>query len=526
MKDSRAIPRLVAWLIIILGMLACRAGFLEDVIYNIDEAEYAVAADALDHGWLPGVDLLGSTKPPGIAVLFNLLFHIFGRSMAVIHVAHVILMIGAGILLVELAIALWSATAAVPAALLFWMVLNSFNLPHEIIALNVESPGILLILGAFLLVWAPSRSRWRILLGGILAGAAILFRQSLGAFLLPLIFLVGKDSNRPLRGIVVLLAGVCLPWLPVFVVYAQAGALAWTWDSWVRYPITYSSDTGILGFLDALYLNLTDFATQATIPLAAAIGGGIVVWRSPKDRGRSFLFWMTLASVLALFSGSRFFGHYWIQIYPVLALLGVPAWFTLWRGTRIYRLLLVGAIAIGGLVATLHFPTWRLWDHYAPPRGVAFFHLGKESLEIKTAEFVRANTEPDETIVVWGYCPQIYYHADRLPGVRDYLCQYITGYSPGSFDPFSQRAPRSCGHIRAEEMFVEDLERRRPKYVFDLVQVYDYTFPFIKYSIRSYPMLADYMRRRYLPEGRIGDVLVYRRRTPADTWWPSQEDVK
>ena len=518
--------RPAAWLIILLGMLLCRLSFVEEVIYNIDEAEYAVAADGLGRGWLPGADLLGSTKPPGIALLFHLLFEIFGRSMTVIHAAHLVLMIAAGILLVELAVAMWGLLAAIPAAVLFWMVSNSFNLPYEIMALNVESPGILFLLAALLLAWRARDAGWRWLLCGVFAGTAMLFRQTFAAFLLPLFFLALSDGVLRRRKTWLTLTGVLLPWLPVLAVYASRDALGWAWDSWVRYPFAYSGDTGVLGFLEALYLNTTDFALQAAVSVAAAVGGAILLWKTSRCRLRSFLMWMTLASVLALFSGSRFFGHYWFQIFQVVALSGVPAWLALADGSRVRKLLFYGGLALGVLIAAIRFPLWREWDKGAPREDVSVFQLGESALEIEIGRFARENTDPEQTIAVWGYCPQIYFHANRLPGVRDYLCHYITGYSPGSFDPMSERAVRSCGHPLAEKMFVEDLERRQPKYIFDLVQVYDYAFPFLKYSLRTYPMLADYLRQNYLPEGQIGDVFVYRRRTPQDTWWPSSADVE
>lgn len=526
LKISLAIQRPAAWLVILLGMLLCRLSFVDETIYNIDEAEYAVAADALKQGWLPGVDLLGSTKPPGVSLLYFLLFEIVGRSLTVIHAAHLAIAIAAGILLVELAVALWGILAAIPAAFLFWMVSNSFNLPYEIIALNVESPGIVFALAAFLLAWKARGRAWVWLLCGVFAGIAMLFRQTFAAFLLPLFYLAWSESERRTRGVVFALLGVFLPWLPVLIVYAGRGALAWVWDSWVRYPFTYSGDTGILGFFEALYYNGSDFAFQAFVPLAAAVGGLILLWKRPRGRVRSFLVLLTLAAVLALCSGSRFYGHYWIQVFPIVALLGVPAWLALAGGSRSRKLLLYGGLALGVLIAALHFPLWHTWDRGAMPRGVSIYRLGEESLELKVGQFARENTASEQTIAVWGYCPQIYFHANRLPGVRDYLCHYITGYSPGSFDPMTQRAVRPFGHPQAEAMFVEDLQSRQPKFIFDLVQVYDYTFPFVKYSMRSYPRIAEYVIQNYLPEGQIGDVFVYRRRTPDDTWWPSREDIE
>jgi len=171
--------RLPAWILLAVGMIICRALYLENVIYNIDEAEYAVAADAMNHHWLPGADLLGSTKPPGIAVLFNLLFHVFGRSMIVIHVAHLVMMIVMGALTVELAAKLWGQRAILPSALLFWIVANSFNNPSEMIALNVETPAVLLGLAAMLIALSRSRRWWIPVVTGALLGLAAMFRQSL-----------------------------------------------------------------------------------------------------------------------------------------------------------------------------------------------------------------------------------------------------------------------------------------------------------------------------------------------------------
>jgi hypothetical protein len=229
-----------------------------------------------------------------------------------------------------------------------------------------------------------------------------------------------------------------------------------------------------------------------------------------------------LLSFIALAVGSRFFGHYFIQFFPAVALIGVPAWFYLHDKSLAWRRIAAGGIAIGCIAALLHFPFWHYWDDGAPRPGQSTARITPDDLDIKTAEFVKENTQPGETIVVWGYAPQIYYLSERLPGVRDYICHYITGYSPGSFDPFTTRAFRDYGHPRAEDFFIEDLEIRQPKYIFDLSEVFYYEASFIQYPIRLYPKLTDYLLTHYLPEGAISEIKIYRRRTPEDTWWPDQ----
>lgn len=526
MNCSPAIRRLLAWSVIIAGMAISRGGFLEDVVYNIDEAEYAVAADALKLGWLPGMDLLGTTKPPAIALLYGTLFEMFGRSMTVIHAAHLVLVILTGVVFVELAAALWGISAVLPSAILFWMAFNSFSLPSEIVALNVESPGIFFVLLGLLLAWKWPRSGWAAILAGATVGIAVLFRQSFLAFMVPLVIALWRDRRLCGRQLGLSVLGFLIPWLPVLSIYAGRGALAWAWDSWVRYPIDYAGDTGIGGFIEALYRNASEFAIQAFVPLGLAIYGGIMLLRRRRDGEVVFASALFGASFVALCSGSRFFGHYWIQFFPVLALLGTAAWLELSNGTARRRWLLYGIVALGTAVAALHFPTWRLWDDFAPPRGASEYRLGVEQLELTIADFFRENTSADETVVVWGYCPQIYYHARRLPGVRDFLCHYITGYSPGTFDPRFERSFRSSGHPMAEQIFIEDIENRRPKYIVDLVQIPEYYFPFTHYSLRQYSNLAEYLRLKYLPEFAIGDARIYRRRTTQDQWWPSSEDTR
>ncbi len=501
--------RAIAWLLLFVGMLFCRGGFLEDVIYNIDEAEYAVAADALDHGWLPGVDLLGSTKPPGIVLLYDVLFHIFGRSLAVVHVAHLAIILLAGVLVAELAAALWGFAAIVPAALLFWMTSNSFSLPSEMLAMNVESPGLLFALLALWLAWTKASKGSGAMLAGVSLGVAMLFRQSFLFFGIPALYAIFSESRW--KGVFRCAMGVAIPWLPILIIYAARGGLGWALDSWIRYPLTYASDLGWFGFFEAFWRNSIEFVQQEAASLLIALVGVISWWQERRSRRGKFLLLLIVASFLALTSGSRFFGHYWIQVFPAVALLGAAGWLWLVNRGKSYRRALALVVAIGSLLTLRHYPLWRQWDPWAEPEGFSHYSLGRGEAEKALGQFAAANTSPDETIVVWGYCPQIYYYAHRLPGVRDYLCHYTTGFSPATFSPLVERAIRPYGHPRAQEMFAADLKARRPKFILDIAPIREYEFPFFQYPLRTYPLIADYVRANYHPEQSVAGALIYRR---------------
>jgi hypothetical protein len=502
--------RYIAWLLIVAGFVFCRFSFLEEVVYNVDEAEYAVAADGLSAGWRPGVELLGSTKPPAIALLYAALFEFCGRSMRVLHIAHLVIAILAGVLVVELGALVLGAGSAIPTALAYVALANSFATPSETLALNVESPGMLAALAALCLGWRISRVRGLILCG-ILIGIGGSFRQSILLFALPLLFIPVGPAARVQRA-TNLAAGILLAWLPIFFWYGGSGDLSWAWDSWVRYPADYASDLGVRGYFEALAATFSEFIQQSGFALFfSLLGLGALFLLRAQSQAR-WLFGLTVVSFLALSAGSRFYGHYFYQFYPALALLAALAWRELQTRSMIARGGLVLCAAVALIVSLRHFPNWYARETWHPPRGVSYFRLTAEQLEFAVADYVRENTVEDERITVWGYCPQIYYLAGRLPGTRDYLCHYVTGYSPQSFDPLSQTAPRAAGHPRAEEMFVADLAARAPRFIIDLVRVTDYDFPFLNYSLLNYPQIRDYVRAHYQPDREMGDVVIYRRR--------------
>ena len=505
-------------------MAFCRADFLDDVFYNIDEGEYVVAADALGHGWLPGLDLLGSSKTPAIAFLCYTLFHLFGRSLAVIHVAQLVMVIATGLLVIEIARRWWGAKALIPAALLFWIASNSFSLPQRVLSLNVESPGLLFAVLALWLLLTRVDSVASALAAGVTLGIAVMFRQSFVFFLIPAFYLANA-SERRWRALRLVGAGIAGSWLLLLVPYAVRGGLGWAFDSWVRYPLDYASDIGLTGYFEALWLNSIEFAQREWPVLLLALIGAVVLWRDRKILRGKFLFLLAMGSFLALSSGSRFTGQYWIQTYPALALFAVAGWMSLAARRKILRMGLVALVAVGALLSLGHFPFWRVWDPSVPPKGISPYALGEDQAERLAGDFAKQRTGPDDTILVWGYCPQIYYHAHRLPGVRDYIMHYVTGFSPGAFRPLEERAPRSSGHLRAQEMFLDDLTGRRPQYIFDLSDISSGEFTFVQYPITFYPPIAAYVRANYAPDTVLSGVLVYRLKSPLSNLPASSEQL-
>lgn len=477
-----------------LGFLICRFALIDPIFYNIDEAEYAVAAQALPHGLWPGAELLGSTKPPAIVFLYAGLFAVFGQSLYVVQIASVVLWIVALWLTMKVAARLLPEIPPWTAALTFFLLGNSFGHPRDLQALNVELPGVICILLAFLSLWRGSKQD--IFLSGLALGIAVMFRQSFVLYLIPAFIFVTKPLKRSAP---LLLAGALTPWLALFAAYGVTGRIGIAMDSWFRYPFVYAGDTGLFGFFQAARYNTFEILRDNPIPWLFAIVGTIAL---VKRRDVSTLILLT-AGVAAIAAGSRFWPHYYIQalsLFAIVAALGAHLLLAL--GPR-WNLTVRTLFTVGCILALLHFPFWRFWDDHAPSNGASPESLEVGSLEIELGRFAREQSSPDERIFVWGYCPQIYFHAQRLPGARDFLCHYTTGYSAGSQNPRQNAMPG------AEQMLIEDLRENRPALIFDISAVEFYPYSFLDYPITKYPELAAFVRTNYQPTAQVGSVAVY-----------------
>jgi len=128
--------------------------------------------------------------------------------------------------------------------------------------------------------------------------------------------------------------------------------------------------------------------------------------------------WLWLAGgVLSVLVGLRFFGHYYLQVLPPLALIGAGVLPDL---TPNLRRLAVGFTALSAsvMVAVAFLP--------ADERGLLPYGA--------VAADVRRITGPDDTVFVWGEFPEIYWASGREPATRFIHTGFLTGVSGGRDD--------------------------------------------------------------------------------------------
>ena len=189
------------------------------------------------------------------------------------------------------------------------------------------------------------------------------------------------------------------------------------------------------------------------------------------------------------------YGHYFLLTVPplsVLAGVGGAEWLTAAStGERRRLAALVSTMACGFLVAAWLF------------RGATDSWLGLHPDYRMASAYVRARTQPDDRLFVWGWFPALYVDADRCPASRFVYTHLLSGAR-------SQAGATTRGHLVPEAwpMLLDDLRRARPAYILDTSPGrYDYPFP-----PEQYPALARLLASDYRLETEIEGIRVFKRK--------------
>ncbi len=233
-------------------------------------------------------------------------------------------------------------------------------------------------------------------------GCAFLAKQTGGAVLLPVLWLCGASW----AGLVGLGLGAVLPVLLAALLTDPSGFLFWTVTGSGAYASFTGSELHVLG--RAL--------TNTAILTVACAGVLPLLVRARRPEPKDLWLWLA-ASGGAVALGFHFFGHYYLQLTPPLALLATAALRHLPR-PRAMRALITTACC-----ATL-FLTWGLLT----PRP-ELTHAER------LAEAIGRHTAPQDRILVWGIHPETYWLSDRTPATRYLTAGLLTNYSGGRDGP-------------------------------------------------------------------------------------------
>ncbi|MEW6130038.1 MAG: glycosyltransferase family 39 protein [Acidobacteriota bacterium] len=510
--------------------LLLRVFYLRFDFVNGDEAVRALTATE----WLDGARLyvdIVTDKPPATTFFYAAVFKFFGRSMDAIHLAATVWNFFTAIVVFLIAKKIYGVRAALLSALVFvYFSTNYFT--QDMMAANTELLMALPYSASFYFFLRAQNSENRritldLFFAGLLTGVAIAFKQigvfNLLCFTLTELWLIyAMRKTRPLIQ-AILLSSKRLAMIALGVVVVFACVLLWLYqaeslgDFWrnvfVVNTFYISSLPGDLWLkfmvgrtLGYIFFNLTLWA------LAACTIRRVI---KRKDNRKSFQpsfavnpegvigLW-ALASWSGAFTGGRFFGHYFIQMLPALAILAAGSGEWLIEqvknpGRKRRALLATGLLLfffIIGLVRMHNRTAILAYETLTGTRTRLSEAWGMTVRERETAivaKRLRERLNAGDRLYIWDYALDVYWRSGCRPASRYLQPYYLTGNFTDSNLDVAETNQNFYSPAHAQ--FIEDLKRHRPRIILDLSDT------FLRLPFRE---ITDFIKTHYERDTEIG----------------------
>jgi 4-amino-4-deoxy-L-arabinose transferase-like glycosyltransferase len=424
---QQAPRRAVPWLALsVLLLIVLRLpGFL--VPMDQDSGCYAHIGMSWVRGELPYRDVWDH-KPPAIYVVTAGVQLLTGSvSPTGMRACAVVFGIGTLLLVYGLASRLLGPRQARVAALVYAVASSGLLVTRE--TLETEHPMVFFaLLSVWCLVLASERWRaWPLFAAGLSAGASVMFKP-VSAPLIGLAFLwllwrqrhVGAVVSRGLAAVALTGAG-CLVVPGAFALgFASAGIL----DDFIgafRYNFMYRAAAeyggGAAEEVAILLARVKQLAPEQGWLILLAVVGAVRLFRR-REQGKGLLLLWVLGAALGAAAAGRFYAYYFLPLTAALAPLAAVALLRLYeefRATPAPRWAdarnTLAAILLVGLGAYGLRHEWHLLRTLRSDRSA-------NVVLTRMARDIRASTQPDARIFVWGTRQQVYALAQRAAPTR------------------------------------------------------------------------------------------------------------
>ncbi len=473
------LARLALVVLVLVGALRLPAFFVD--VFNSDETFLATQAEVIRDGgnlYKEAAD----RKPPLVPYLYAGTFELLGTNdlWSVRVLAMLAAALTAWLVAVE-ARRRYGRRAGWAAGLLTVFALVAFA-PQDGQAANFEIFMLPAMTAAVLLA-----RRGRGISAGVAVAAATLAKQTGAATLLPVLYLVWKARGR--RGITEALGGFGVPIALVALGFGPGQLLYWTVLGNGSYVSVKTASTYVLSMF-------------AVMSLAWVVCNLPIVWRLPaawrarytatRDGAHDLDLWLWLASaVLSVMVGLRFFGHYYLQLVPPLAIITAGA---LHRGSRRAARVTVAVAATFAIGFSAAGYFMRPFDADLQYKNVS--------------KYLADHTRPDDRVLVWGSVPEIYWASGTRPATRFITTSgFLGGAQPGR--PPEDAAPEDSSPV-AWDWFFEDLAAHPlPRFIVDTapakIRGAEWT------PIRRFPRLEALLQSQYRFVSSFNGIDLYER---------------
>jgi hypothetical protein len=421
-SPARQAILLVAGLILITA--AVRVPLLS-VPLERDEGEYAYIAWRLGHNELPYRDWVDQ-KPPAIFWVYRAALALPLEPIRAVHFAALLFSAAASCALFFLALRFMNRSWAFGAAALFTLL--SADPFAEGTAANTEIFMLLpLILSqiAFLKAAENPRNLLLMILCGALTGTAVAFKQvaAVNWLLLIALYPIFTASEKRWR------SAIAFAFWSFGGLFAIAGIVGLYF--WTRHGLSELIDNvfahnleyiGAMTWSDRLQFCSETLArlarTETLVWLFSAVGLiALVVAR--KGKWFAFIAGWLITSMIGVSASGYFFPHYFQQLLPALALIGVfgAQWLSELRPRREpwFPGMLFGLLLVVLPLKTL----WPFWFSYTSADAVRTIYPGNFFAEMpEFAARITQVTSSEQRVFVFGAEPELLFYAHRVSATR------------------------------------------------------------------------------------------------------------
>lgn len=365
-------------------------------------------------------------------------------------------------------------------------------------------------------------------IAGVLIGLSFVSKPPYAAFvLLPVIIGVGQVARRGLRWLVgfwtagalavLLSAGAVLLWL------YRGGAINAFIDIHIRWLLARYTDveSGWLNRVQMTGVFLT--ASVVATAIGPAILGVVAVWRRSREYAVALLAWVACA-LLTVMAQGNFYPYHWHPLYPALATLagiGIALIFNAPRQPNdstpsvVGKAVVAAAVGAAALLPFVHVyrAGFLVMGIVSRERydAIEFGPYGKTGVFTHLATYLRTHTSPNETVLVWGSIPNVYYISGRDTPTRfGYTAPLVNAQD----DEFRRRyrAEFLAGLAARPPAFIATLSPKVCEYARDVDQrrIIGRAEERMR-CIGELPGLPAFVADRYVADTTMGPISIYRR---------------
>ncbi len=452
-------------LFLIILIYNIRSKFL-NIPFERDEGIYCYMGELLREGKVPYKDFY-EMKFPGIFYLYSIVINFFGETVKGVHTGFMWINILSIMFVYFASKKMFSPIAGIISATTMAFV----SLTPNLSGFTVQSEhGVALFIGLGLLFYAYARSKKHFLLylftGMSMAMAVMIkttgvFMAVWGGVIIALEFLFEKDKKYKefLKNIFAYSLGgiaiVCIFFLIIKMKGSFDEMLYWTFEYSKQYSQLMTFDEGIKYFgytRDAILQNhkLFWYHSILAIPLC--------LFPSIPYKLKAFGITLLACSFLTIVPGYFFYGHYWIQIVPGLAVVaGLTYHCIITIFENKFKLSKFGIkyiyLSIFAFFVFYHIKTLKSYYFHPNYELILRQVYGNNPFPeaMKIGDFINANSKPEDNIVLIGSEPQIYFYTKKK--------------SPSRHAYFTALVTNVPMHKDWQREFVRDTEKAKPKYL-------------------------------------------------------------